>query len=88
MRDLNSKELKSIGGAGDPLTDQNSQLIRQIMIGAGWGMIWGLPMGFPGMAAGALTATTQTVLQGAASRMPVKVPIPRVPMGPTWNGSK
>lgn len=34
MRDLNSKELKSIGGAGDPLTDQNSQLIRQIMIGA------------------------------------------------------
>jgi len=26
--------------------------------------MWGLPMGFPGMAAGALTATTQTVLQG------------------------
>lgn len=51
MRELDNKELNIVGGAGDPLTDPNSQIMRQIMAGA--------------------------------AQIPVKVP-----MGPTWNGSK
>ncbi|EDN5467582.1 hypothetical protein LZX53_004811 [Salmonella enterica] len=56
MRELDNKELNIVGGAGDPLTDPNSQIMRQIMAGA--------------------------------AQIPVNVPIPKVPMGPTWNGSK
>lgn len=33
MRELDNKELNIVGGAGDPLTDPNSQIMRQIM---GW----------------------------------------------------
>lgn len=34
MRELDNKELNIVGGAGDPLTDPNSQIMRQIMAGA------------------------------------------------------
>lgn len=88
MRRLNTNELFLTAGAGDPLTDANSDLIRQIMLGAGWGAAFGVTGGLPGMALGAVGGVTQTVVQGAVSQMPVKVPIPTVPMGPTWNGSR
>lgn len=88
MRELNPKELTLIGGAGDPLTDENSQLIRQIMVNFNWSVAFGIARGFPGMAAAGALAVTQTVVQGAMARMPVNVPIPNVPMGPVWNGSK
>lgn len=88
MREVLRDEMYSIAGAGDPLADENSQLIRQIMRGAGWGAISGIRFGFPGMVGGALSSTAQTVIQGAMAKMPVNVPIPRVPLGPTWNGSK
>ncbi|MBK4715438.1 MULTISPECIES: E492 group microcin [Tenebrionibacter/Tenebrionicola group] len=88
MRKLNIKGMISVGGAGDPLTDRNSDLIRQMMINAGWGAAFGITGGFPGMAAGAVAGVTQTVVQGAVAQMPVHVPIPTVPLGPVWNGSK
>lgn len=40
------------------------------------------------MAVGMVGGVTQTVVQGAAAQIPVNVPIPKVPMRPTWNGSK
>nr|AAA88772.1 microcin 24 precursor [Escherichia coli] len=87
MRELDREELNCVGGAGDPLADPNSQIVRQIMSNAAWGPPL-VPERFRGMAVGAAGGVTQTVLQGAAAHMPVNVPIPKVPMGPSWNGSK
>ncbi|MDZ5848905.1 hypothetical protein U4K67_26155, partial [Klebsiella pneumoniae] len=88
MRELDREELNCVGGAGDPLADPNSQIVRQIMSNAAWGAAFGARGGLGGMAVGAAGGVTQTVLQGAAAHMPVNVPIPKVPMGPSWNGSK
>ncbi|EAA8037481.1 microcin [Salmonella enterica subsp. enterica] len=88
MRELDNKELYFVGGAGDPLADPNSQILRQVMANAAWGAAFGIRGGLPGMAVGMAGGVTQTFIQGAAAQMPVNVPIPKVPMGPTWNGSK
>ncbi|ECC1695096.1 microcin [Salmonella enterica subsp. salamae] len=88
MRELDNKELDFVGGAGDPLADPNSQILRQVMANAAWGAAFVIRGGLPGMAVGMAGGVAQTVIQGAAAQMPVNVPIPQVPMGPTWNGSK
>ncbi|WP_145585626.1 microcin [Yersinia kristensenii] len=52
--------------------------------GAGVGFITGGPAG---AMIGSSAAATQNVVQGAIKHGPVNVPIPQVPLGPTWNGS-
>lgn len=88
MKLLNAKQQSFISGAGDPLTAENSELIRQIMLGARWGAYMGVVGGWPGVISGAASGAITPVLQGAASRMPVNVPIPKVPLGPTWFRSR
>lgn len=51
-------------------------------------MAWGAGFGsMVGPVGSAVTAAVQTVVQEAVEHGPVNVPIPVVPMGPTWNGS-
>ncbi|EAA7989006.1 hypothetical protein BRR55_25080 [Salmonella enterica] len=49
MRELDSKELNIVGGDGDPLTDPNSRIMRQIMAGAAWGATFGVRGGLSGI---------------------------------------
>jgi hypothetical protein len=52
------------------------------------GAMNGVPAGIPGMALGAVRGATGCVGSRTAAHMPVNVQIPRVPMGPVWNGSR
>lgn len=36
MRTLDNEQLNCVGGAGDPLADPNSQILRQVMANAAW----------------------------------------------------
>ncbi|EKN3569499.1 TPA: microcin [Yersinia enterocolitica] len=78
--------LLQISGAGD---SNNSAIAGSFGKDVAWGIGTGLITGGPGGAViGAGVAATQNVIQGAINHGPVNVPIPTVPMGPTWNGSR
>lgn len=68
MRELDNKELDFVGGAGDPLADPNSQILRQVMANAAWGAAFGIRGGLPGMAVGMAGGVAQTVIQGLLPR--------------------
>ncbi|PEI05876.1 microcin [Pantoea agglomerans] len=88
MRELNSEEIRNVAGAGtDNPYDNPILLMNQIAENAAWGAALGAYGGPEGVILGAGGGVVQTVVQGAAAQMPVNVPIPQVPLGPTWNGS-
>lgn len=66
----------------------NSAIAGSLRNDVAWGAGVGFITGGPG---GAIVrgsaAATQNVVQGTIKHGPVNVPIPQVPMGPTWNGS-
>ncbi|MFK8258717.1 microcin [Erwinia sp. AnSW2-5] len=76
--------LYKIVGAGDANKQLGHDLASSIAWGAGFGAVTGGP---GGALIGAGSAAVQTVVQGAINHGPVNVPIPTIPMGPTWNGS-
>lgn len=80
MKTLDFLEMRSVTGAGAP---NNSQIVKDLAIDAGLGAAF--TPGMPWIGAGLGMATN--VIHGAINNGPVNVPIPRVPMGPTWNGS-
>ncbi|OJT36105.1 hypothetical protein [Serratia plymuthica] len=85
MKELSGAMLNAISGGTDP----NTQLMNNL----GNNMAWGAGLaaasggGIVGAGVGAVGGAVQTVVQGAINHGPVNVPIPQVPMGPSWNGS-
>ncbi len=91
MREIDADMLINVSGAGGDQTDKNQQLLNSLGSSMAWGAGLGAVGGPGGAVAGAITgaagAALQTVVDGAVAHGPVNVPIPVVPMGPTWNGS-
>lgn len=91
MREIEESMLINISGAGGDQADNNQQLLNSLGRNMAWGVGLGATWGPGGAVAGAITgavgAAVQTVVDGAVKHGPVSVPIPAVPMGPTWNGS-
>lgn len=84
MKEIKDNLLQDITGAGNP----NQQLVHDFGTNVAWGAgLGGLTGGPAGAFIGGAGGAVQTVVQGAFNHGPVNVPIPRVPMGPTWNGS-
>lgn len=87
MREIEESMLINISGAGNEQASSNQQLLNTLGENMAWGAGFGATAGVAGAVGGAATAAVQTVVQEAVKHGPVNVPIPVVPMGPTWNGS-
>lgn len=91
MREIDESMLITISGAGNDQASSNKELLNTLgenmAWGAGFGAIAGPGGGVAGAVGGAATGAIQAVVQEAVKHGPVNVPIPVVPMGPTWNGS-
>ncbi|WP_440866952.1 E492 group microcin [Symbiopectobacterium purcellii] len=87
MREIDESMLVNISGAGNDQASTNKELLNTLGENMAWGAGGGAVGGIAGAAGGAVTGAIQTVVQEAVKHGPVSVPIPVVPMGPTWNGS-
>ncbi|CAM3979156.1 colicin V family bacteriocin [Xenorhabdus thuongxuanensis] len=85
MKTLSQNELNFISGAGDSVDQANDKLISDLGKNIAWGTGLGAITGGPvGAAVGAVGAAVQTVVQEAINHGPVNVPIPSIPMNPSW----
>ncbi|MEB7885391.1 E492 group microcin [Serratia fonticola] len=84
MKVLTANEIEMVSGASAPGIDPaNAQVIKDIAIDAGIGAM--LTPGAPWLGGGLSAAGS--VIHGAINHGPVNVPMPSLPLGPTWNGS-
>ncbi|MDC9597169.1 E492 group microcin [Xenorhabdus anantnagensis] len=85
MKDLSQNELSFISGAGDAVDEANKKLMKDlsesIALGAGVGAITG---GGPGAIVGGTGAAVKTIIKESINHFPVNVPIPNLPMSPSW----
>lgn len=87
MREIDESMLINISGAGSEPADSNQQVLSSLGQNMAWGAGLGAVGGVAGVVSGAVGGAVQTVVEGAINHGPVNVPIPTVPMGPSWNGS-
>ncbi len=87
MREIDESMLINVSGAGNDQASSNKELLNTLGENMAWGAGFGAVGGVAGAGIGAAGSAVQTVVQEAIKHGPVSVPIPIVPMGPTWNGS-
>lgn len=71
-----------------PVGPSNSQIVPGITNSMLWGAGLGFISGGPVSAVAGLTGgAVQYVVTESWAYLPVNVPFPKIPMGPSWNGS-
>lgn len=84
MKVLSLNEIEMVSGASGPSIDPgNAQIIKDVAIDAGIGAAF--TPGAPWIGGG--LGAAGSVIHGAINNGPVGVEMPKIPLGPTWNGS-